>query len=617
MSIANENAVPDKTGQLNELNLVLPPNTNPDGRTVSHENGVGGIKAAEYMNMNVDLTQSMNEPIGQPVNQTVTQSNDQPPNQPVGQTINPPINSGDMPNTINYIIEQQQQGSLRLHPPPTDDSVGLRGREDPRVEHMLNHTHIEPHFSIPTDNAVNHGRTVQSTPSMSTGGSTNFQVQLAQRLADIDQRMLRLELLLENLCNKVDTQVHEHSLWKNERRENDNKFAEQLAGLKNDVLSIRGHTEGGAFAAELLNAITCISSRYLGANNQGSPSSTMNENPSLKSLASSNVAPISYVPGEHVNLNQMGNSKDHIDNFLTKSATEFTLNPNAMKKRRRVPSNEEYVNQSHSAKSTANINYSSSLPNLNLDVLSKSLLLKHPIPHGQAHQAPLQHSHKGIKFGISSTSQSSDSSDDEDDVNDAEEGFEEDEADDEIDLERENRNKVSGIKLNNNPASPRNTTNNKSMGSRTRDDVASSSKPLKVKNKEKSYGPQIVPSKDGGAVGIERIKLTNSQREPKYTMIKAPSSVREIWEEYTKGIDGRPSIKSLDQTFGNKWRANKNKKTYSRRKRMYKFILNGLKKGKTEKEMIELLENQRIYKDEHGNQKKKTIGWLQQSLSGI
>ncbi|KAI8397017.1 hypothetical protein J6895_02472 [Nakaseomyces glabratus] len=102
-----------------------------------------------------------------------------------------------------------------------------------------------------------------------------------------------------------------------------------------------------------------------------------------------------------------------------------------------------------------------------------------------------------------------------------------------------------------------------------------------------------------------------------YMLLKAPSSVKTIWEEYVNGIDGNPSIRGLEEKYGNKWRIKRNKKTFSRRKRLYKFILNGIDKGKTADEMIDMLEKQRLYRDENGEIKRRTIGWLQQSLIGI
>ena len=116
----------------------------------------------------------------------------------------------------------------------------------------------------------------------------------------------------------------------------------------------------------------------------------------------------------------------------------------------------------------------------------------------------------------------------------------------------------------------------------------------------------------------ESIIRLNSNPDLHYRILKAPTDVKTIWEEYDTGIRGKPSIKHLESKYGNKWRLNKNKKTFSRRKRLYKFILNGMEKGKTAQEMIETLENKRLYKDdEDGEVKKRTIGWLQESLAGI
>ncbi|CCE65078.1 hypothetical protein TPHA_0J02580 [Tetrapisispora phaffii CBS 4417] len=103
----------------------------------------------------------------------------------------------------------------------------------------------------------------------------------------------------------------------------------------------------------------------------------------------------------------------------------------------------------------------------------------------------------------------------------------------------------------------------------------------------------------------------------RYSLLKAPNSVRTIWEEYVHGINGEPAIKDLEEEFGSKWRKTKNRKTFARRKRLYKFILKGIENGKTSEEMISILENRRLYKDDKGNLKRRTIGWLQQSLSGI
>lgn len=376
---------------------------------------------------------------------------------------------------------------------------------------------------------------------------------------------------------------------------------------------------------------------------------------------SSMAAPMSYVPGEQVNLNQLGNSKDQIDRFLTKSANEFMLDPSGLKKRRKNPSssNESPITLSHTKTHSTSqpINYSASLPNLNLDALSKVMLPQHQqLTHNGGSQHPL--SDKSIKFGISSTSHSSsnssDSDDEEDDIDD-----EEDEAEDEEDENDDSRdvndhdnvegretltkksmkpgNSIEGRDPSGTNGTVNSTTNNHMNTIDTATNTSSQLQGTVIRSTADTENPKqesnaSAAATSGAATGVatgtttaniatsasDKLKLHgDSKKEPKFTMIKAPSSVKEIWREYTQGIDGRPSIKSLDQKFGNKWRANKNKKTYSRRKRMYKFILNGIKKGKSEEEMVQMLENKRIYKDSDGNQKKRTIGWLQQSLSGI
>ncbi|CCH58396.1 hypothetical protein TBLA_0A06030 [Henningerozyma blattae CBS 6284] len=122
----------------------------------------------------------------------------------------------------------------------------------------------------------------------------------------------------------------------------------------------------------------------------------------------------------------------------------------------------------------------------------------------------------------------------------------------------------------------------------------------------------------GSANSIGNRTMTmDSNGIPSYTILKAPNSVRTIWEEYKNGINGSPSIKELEEKYGNKWRLKRNRKTFARRKRLYKFILKGIEKGNTAEDMIKILEERRLYRDEKGNFKRRTIGWLQQSLTGI
>ncbi|CAI4612062.1 CIH_collapsed_G0042640.mRNA.1.CDS.1 [Saccharomyces cerevisiae] len=93
---------------------------------------------------------------------------------------------------------------------------------------------------------------------------------------------------------------------------------------------------------------------------------------------------------------------------------------------------------------------------------------------------------------------------------------------------------------------------------------------------------ELLPSGKSGLHGESATK-PNINSDLHYRILKAPTDVKTIWEEYDTGIRGKPSIKHLEAKYGNKWRLNKNKKTFSRRKRLYKFILNGMERGKRHK----------------------------------
>ncbi|CAD1782121.1 similar to Saccharomyces cerevisiae YMR172W HOT1 Transcription factor required for the transient induction of glycerol biosynthetic genes GPD1 and GPP2 in response to high osmolarity [Maudiozyma barnettii] len=183
-----------------------------------------------------------------------------------------------------------------------------------------------------------------------------------------------------------------------------------------------------------------------------------------------------------------------------------------------------------------------------------------------------------------------DEEDDEDDDMD-DENFEEDEVDEDINGARGKNKKTNPVKKT----------------------VAAKKKRIIKKIID---GPKESPRKDDSKK-TEPANDTDINSEINYTLIKAPNNVRTIWEEYVYGIDGNPSIRGLEEKYGNKWRLTKNRKTFSRRKRLYKFILNGIDKGKTADEMMKTLEEKRLYKDENGEIKRRTIGWLQQSLTGI
>ncbi|AGO10013.1 AaceriAAR023Cp [[Ashbya] aceris (nom. inval.)] len=71
------------------------------------------------------------------------------------------------------------------------------------------------------------------------------------------------------------------------------------------------------------------------------------------------------------------------------------------------------------------------------------------------------------------------------------------------------------------------------------------------------------------------------------------SKVSEIWSDYVKASDKGISIRSLEASFSNKWRANMKKsvkKKYNRRLIVVRAIETGIKRGRTPEECIEILD---------------------------
>ena len=75
------------------------------------------------------------------------------------------------------------------------------------------------------------------------------------------------------------------------------------------------------------------------------------------------------------------------------------------------------------------------------------------------------------------------------------------------------------------------------------------------------------------------------------------TTVNQVWEEYTTGINGQPSIKSLDELFGVRWRdPNAQRLFYHGRRKIYDYIINEINNGKSEQDAVSALESFRIQK---------------------
>ena len=79
-----------------------------------------------------------------------------------------------------------------------------------------------------------------------------------------------------------------------------------------------------------------------------------------------------------------------------------------------------------------------------------------------------------------------------------------------------------------------------------------------------------------------------------YKMSRSTHTIKEIWNEYQNGICGAPSIRFLNITYGNKWRAtNTESKHYSRRLPIYRAISLLVDEGLSEIDAVNLMTSQK------------------------
>ncbi|CCE61137.1 hypothetical protein TPHA_0A00520 [Tetrapisispora phaffii CBS 4417] len=94
-----------------------------------------------------------------------------------------------------------------------------------------------------------------------------------------------------------------------------------------------------------------------------------------------------------------------------------------------------------------------------------------------------------------------------------------------------------------------------------------------------------------------------------FEFVKSPQNVIDIWNEYTKGYNGQPSIKEMEEIHKTTWRRDPAvNKRYARRKVLWRAIETGLKKGFTLEATIQMLEDHRYTDRAQGT--KEPIGWL-------
>lgn len=513
----------------------------------------------------------------------------------------------------------------------TDTSELLSGTFNniPTHNNLLNNISTSDRTSVHHVNLVHNSSSNQVPSMMPTNNFTTMNVQLCQRMDEVSARLISVEEMITKLCHTIE---HQNNVVQTLRLDN----KDQLNRMSNDIKNVYSalsvslqprRNEKDEFVTELLNSITNISGNYLERIHSKTLHQVPKVNHKLRTDTNnlSNIIPDpqifhknleNHVPLSYQqNIEPIPNTQSIPNNYFEKS-NQFFLNSDLIKRKKDIlPENKDSTIMQQIIDNTSLINgYTMSLPNIPLDISNRQLLGKNPELLTNKGLGAKSKKSNPFNIQIGSDDNNSGSSD---------EGYLED---DEENKSSEDEKIVEGdysiTEFLNNMDKSIKLQQIKSQNVHINQEKVLSPKSVR---RFANSNSQVCVSRSTPGGHAERLVLKNNcdslkklpEEEIQYTMLKAPDSVRAIWDEYTKGVDGKPSIRYMEKNFGNKWRIGKNKKTFARRKRLYKYILNGFKDGKTEDDMINALEEKRFYEDSDGEIKKRTIGWLQQSLSGI
>ncbi|AQZ13162.1 HOT1 (YMR172W) [Zygosaccharomyces parabailii] len=474
--------------------------------------------------------------------------------------------------------------------------------------------------------------------------STNT-VRMFQRMDELSARFIVMEEMFQKLCKTVEEQSMTIADLKLQNMHSCNEITRKI-----DELAAQPQrqpreqpSDQDSFVTDLLNSITNVSSSYLRKIRSRSGSKAQ-----LQQYQSGNEQADDR---QHQHQNQQQPTNEQNPHWYENSNPQgygvstdrtFTLNPNGIKRRKR---NMPHSNGTSNAPSYTDLNSLNnfgtiSLPNLTLEHTGITPLLRSNAANNLGfppQPAPTQDSvpkSKGIHLEIGSQLASAN-----EDENEEEDGYQEEDDEDEKSAKTDSSSGSGSDSAGASSAGEQDPSDEEDEAEDDTDAATVASRRAvtdsnaRPKRKRKRMIDKNVRSMVGNSDAVtirstpdrdERLVLKNSASVPSprardlnYTLLKAPSDVRTIWQEYVDGIDGDPPIKKLEEKYGNKWRLNRNRKTFARRKRLYKFILNGMSRGKSADEMIDTLERRRLYRDENGEVKRRTIGWLQQSLTGI
>ena len=125
---------------------------------------------------------------------------------------------------------------------------------------------------------------------------------------------------------------------------------------------------------------------------------------------------------------------------------------------------------------------------------------------------------------------------------------------------------------------------------------------LFLANNIKSESYNDVPDQILASNRIETTTLTTASPAMQtnqagiYKQLRNLTTVRQVWDEYTKGLNGNPSIQRLDADYKNSWRLSPSDSSfYYATTPVYNFLRNLIKKEKTEDEAVADLEAFRVY----------------------
>ncbi|KAF9569552.1 hypothetical protein EC968_002559 [Mortierella alpina] len=108
-------------------------------------------------------------------------------------------------------------------------------------------------------------------------------------------------------------------------------------------------------------------------------------------------------------------------------------------------------------------------------------------------------------------------------------------------------------------------------------------------------GPDDVPEMDlFSKVSEEKGKTEDSKESTfKYEMIRGDRSIRQIWEQWTVGVNGNPAIQSLEEQYGTRWRLAKDTNYLNQSRCIVREVARLITdEGHTEEQAIQLLQDQ-------------------------